>query len=217
MSAKVPLGERPELDEQSSAWLRDLRAGGAPYDDAVARLHDLLLRVSRHELNRRAAAQQVTGPDLDDLAQQCANDAAVAVLNKLDTFRGDSRFTTWAFKFAIFEVSNALGRRYWQSRPAALEQEQWEALPDRIGFGPDDHAQAVALVNALRRAVDEELTAHQRELFVSIVVDGVPLDAVVAARGTSRNAVYKTIFDARRKIRDFLVANGYVDAEGVGS
>jgi RNA polymerase sigma-70 factor, ECF subfamily len=203
-------GAPPVTDESTALWLRTLAGTGPEHDAAVARLHALLLRVSRSELHRRAARVPVTGPELDDLAHQAADDATVSVLAKLATFRGESRFTTWAYKFAVFEVSNKLGRQAWRSGTLALDAEQWERLPDRLGPGPADEAEAAELAAAVRRAVDA-LTPHQRRLFVAVVVDGVPLDAVVAALGTNRNAVYKTVFDARRKIRSHLVANGYLD------
>lgn len=190
-------------------WVRALAGTGRELEAAVGQLHAMLLRVSRAELRRRSARVPVAGPELDDLAQQAADDATVAVLAKLATFRGESRFTTWVYKFAVFEVSAKLGRHAWRSGQVALDAEQWERLPDRLGPGPADQAEAAELAAAVRRAVDE-LTPHQRRLFIAVVVDGVPLDALVAALGTNRNAVYKTVFDARRKIRQHLVAHGYV-------
>ena len=189
--------------------MRALSGTGREHEAAVTRLHALLLRVSRAELRRRSARVPVAGPELDDLAHQAADDATVAVLAKLATFRGESRFTTWVYKFAVFEVSATLGRQAWRTGQLALDAEQWERLPARLGPGPADQAEAAELAAAVRRAVDE-LTPHQRRLFVAVVVDGVPLDALVAALGTNRNAVYKTVFDARRKIRQHLVAHGHV-------
>ncbi len=196
-------------DEDTAEGGRALSRAGPEHDAAGARLHALLLRVSRAELARRAT--RVTGPELDDLAHQAADDATVAVLAKLAGFRGESRFTTWVYKFAVFEVSGKLGRHTWRHGEIALDAAQWERLPERLGNGPADQAEAGALAAAVRRAVEEELTDHQRRLFVAIVVDGVPLDALVAALGTNRNAVYKTVFDARRKIRQYLVTHGYMD------
>jgi RNA polymerase sigma-70 factor (ECF subfamily) len=132
----------------------------------------------------------------------------VAILAKLPTFRGESRFTTWAYRFVILEVSTKLGRHHWRNNPAVwLQDEEWERLPDRFGFGPADRAEAAELLAAIRQAVDETLTVHQRRMFVAVVVNGVPLDALVARLGVNRNAIYKAVFDARRKIRAFLVAN----------
>jgi RNA polymerase sigma-70 factor (ECF subfamily) len=197
------------LDDESERWLRDLSASGTKRGAGQRRLHELLLRVARHELNRRAPRTLLTGPEADDLAHQAAADAMVAILAKLPTFRGESRFTTWAYRFVILEVSTKLGRHHWRNHPAVwLPDEEWERLPDQFGFGPADRAEAAELLAAIRQAVDETLTVHQRRIFVAVVVNGVPLDALVARLGVNRNAIYKAVFDARRKIRAFLVANG---------
>jgi RNA polymerase sigma-70 factor (ECF subfamily) len=201
----------PVTDEDTATWVSTLSCAGPEHDAAVARLHAMLLRVSRAELSRRASRIALAGPELDDLAHQAADDATMAVLAKLAGFRGESRFTTWAYKFAVFEVSGKLARHTWRRGGLALDAEQWERLPDRLGPGPADEALTAELAAAVRRAVDEELTDHQRRLFIAVVVNGVPLDALVAALDTNRNAVYKTVFDARRKIRQYLVAHGYLD------
>jgi RNA polymerase sigma-70 factor, ECF subfamily len=131
------------------------------------------------------------------------------LLAKLDTFRGKSRLTTWMYKF--LEVSAKIGRHYWlRDRPVPLRDEDWQRLPHRFGIDPNGEAEAADLIDAVRWAVNETLTERRRRLFVAIVLDEVPLDALVARLGVNRNAIYKTNFDARRKIRAFLVANGYL-------
>jgi RNA polymerase sigma-70 factor, ECF subfamily len=214
----------PTLDEESAAWLDALGSTGEALEAGLARLHDLLLRVAVHELSRRSTASGVGGlggvggAELDDLAHQAAADAMLAILAKLERFRGESRFTTWAYRFVILEVSSKLGRHHWRRHPAApLDAEDWERLPDRLGADPVEHAERAELVEAVRRAVNHTLTDHQRRLFVTIVLDGVPLDAVVARLGLNRNAIYKALFDARRKIRAHLVANGYLQEERLRS
>jgi RNA polymerase sigma-70 factor (ECF subfamily) len=139
----------------------------------------------------------------------------LAILAKLAEFRGESRFTTWAYRFVILEVSSKLGRHYWRNPTVALDAGQWERLPDRLGIDPQQHAESVGLLAEVRRVVDGELTAHQRRIFVAVVVDGIPLDALAAKLGLQRNAIYKVIFDARRKIRRALVANGYLEDAGL--
>lgn len=201
------------LDDASAEWIRALGATGAEREAALGRLHALLVRVAVRELRRREAANGVHGRELDDLAQQAADDAMLAILVKLDLFRGESRFTTWAYRFVILEVSSKLGRHYWRRHPAEhLETAVWDRLPGRLGASPDEAAEHAELVKAVRRAVEETLTEHQRRLFVAVVLNEVPLDALVARLGTNRNAVYKVIFDARRKIRGYLVAHGYLEA-----
>jgi RNA polymerase sigma-70 factor (ECF subfamily) len=210
--------DAPRLDPASAEWISALTASGHHREAGLARLHELLIRVAVHELRRREASSGVGGAELDDVAHQAAADAMLAILGKLDTFRGESRFTTWAYKFVVLEVSSKLGRHYWRRHPSTvLESEDWERLPDRFGVDPAEHAERAEMVKAVRRAVEEELTEHQRRLFTAIVVDGVPLDAMVDRLGLSRNALYKTVFDARRKIRASLVANGYLNESRRGA
>jgi RNA polymerase sigma-70 factor, ECF subfamily len=188
----------------------ELSGTGPTRDAALTRLHELLLRVGRAELGRRRGRHPISGPELDDLAHQSADDALVAITAKLSAFRGESRFTTWAYKFAVLEVAAKLGRHFWQRPTTSMDVADWERLPDRFGIAPEDHAQRRELIDEVRRAVSEQLTAHQRQVFVALVVDDIPLDALVTRMGSSRNAIYKTMFDARRKLRAALVANGYL-------
>jgi RNA polymerase sigma-70 factor (ECF subfamily) len=170
----------------------------------------MLLRIARAEAGRRGPRIRLAGPELDDLAYQAAADALLAITGKLAQFRGESRFTTWAYKFVIFEVSAKIGRHFWRQPAAPLDAEDWDRLPGRLGFDPAQEAESRDLLAALRRAVDAELTARQRRVFVALVLTGVPLDALVIEMDSSRNAIYKMMFDARRKLRAALVANGYL-------
>jgi RNA polymerase sigma-70 factor (ECF subfamily) len=216
-SADRAAGGRPvapgRLGAESAAWLRALRSTGSEHERAAARLHELVLGIAQAEVRRRGGRLRVFGPELDDLAHQAAADAVLAIVRKLDQFRGESRFTTWAYKFVMFEVSSKIGRHVWRTPSVSMDAEDWERLPDRFGLEPVHEAEWRDLVSALRRAVDDDLTARQRRLFVAIVLNGVPLDAMVIELDTNRNAIYKTLFDARRKLRTALVANGYLDQE----
>jgi RNA polymerase sigma-70 factor (ECF subfamily) len=207
-------GSPPVTGAESDDWVQRLTDAGPRHDAAVVELHALLLRIARAEVGRRSAGSPVSGPELDDLAHQAAADALLAITAKLATFRGESRFTTWAYRFVILEVSTKLGRHFWRRPGVSLEAEEWERLPDRFGLQPAHESEHRDLMTALHRAVDDELTARQRAVFVAIVLNGVPLDAVVDRYGTTRNAIYKTMFDARRKLRVALVANGYLDGDG---
>ena len=206
-----PDGCGPNTD--TAQWLAALAGTGPTREDAIGRLHQMLLRVARAELHRRGQ-HPVNGPELDDLAHQSADDAVLAITAKLGQFRGESRFTTWACKFVILEVSAKLGRHFWQRPAVQLDAEDWDRLPDRFGMRPDEHAQQRELIAAVRRAVEQELTERQRQVFVAIAINGVPLDALVARLGSNRNAIYKTMFDARRKLRAALAANGYLSTNG---
>jgi RNA polymerase sigma-70 factor (ECF subfamily) len=205
------------LDPESAEWLGALTGTGPQREAALARLHTMLVRIARAEVRRRGPRLRITGPELDDLAYQAAADAVMAITGKLGQFRGESRFTTWACKFAIFEVSTKLGRHFWRNPARPLDAEDWDRLPDRFGFEPARQAEWRDLLAALRRAVDTELTERQRQVFVAIVVNDVPLDALVAEFGSTRGAIYKMMFDARRKLRAALAANGYMEHDTTGS
>jgi RNA polymerase sigma-70 factor, ECF subfamily len=140
----------------------------------------------------------------------------IGVSSKLGQFRGDSRFTTWAYKFVIFEVSAKLGRHSWRHPSVPLDAEDWDRLPAWFGFDPAQEAEWRDLLAALRRAVDTELTDRQRAIFVAIVLDDVPLDALALELASSRNALYKALFDAWRKLWAALVANGYLGYDIAG-
>ena len=198
------------LDPVSAGWLDCLADTADDRPACLERLHDLMTRAARRELARRAGQLSVSGPELDDLAVQSANDAMLAVLGKLGEFRGASRFTTWVYKFVMFEVSAKVGRHQWQRQAPPAAEVDWDRLPDRLGVGPEDQALQRDLVRAVSAAVDRDLTEYQRRVFVAVLLDGVPLEAVAQGLGVSRNTVYKALFDARRKVRAALVAHGYL-------
>jgi RNA polymerase sigma-70 factor, ECF subfamily len=204
------------LDPESAEWLRMLAETGSQREAALARLHGLLVRVARGEVARRGPRLRITGPELEDLAYQAAADALVAITGKIGQFRGESRFTTWACKFVILEVSAKIGRHFWRHPGVPLEAGDWDRLPGRLGFEPAQEAEWRDLLAALRRAVEQDLTPRQREVFVAIVLNDVPLDALVAQLASSRNAIYKMLFDARRKLRAVLAANGYLGHDPSG-
>jgi RNA polymerase sigma-70 factor (ECF subfamily) len=202
-----------ELDVESARWVARLEGSGRERESAVRDLHDLLHRAARKEVRRRAATSPVGGRELDDVATQAADDATYAVLAKVSQFRGESRFTTWAYRFVVLEVSHTMGRHFWREPRAELADGDWERLPDNLGAPPHHVAEVRELAGAVRRAV-EQLTDHQRRVFEAAVLQGMPLDALAVRHDTNRNALYKTLFDARRKIRAHLVANGYLGQEG---
>jgi RNA polymerase sigma-70 factor, ECF subfamily len=198
------------LDLESAEWLRVLACTGPRREAALARLHEMLVRIARGEVRRRGPRLRITGPELDDLAHQAAADALLAITSKIGQFRGESRFTTWAYKFVIFDVSAKIGRHFWRTPGVPLDAEDWDRLPDRFGFDPAQEVEWRDLLGALHRAVEEELTLRQRAVFVAIVLNDVPLDTLVIELASNRNAIYKTLFDARRKLRAALAANGYI-------
>jgi RNA polymerase sigma-70 factor (ECF subfamily) len=201
---------RSDASDETRDWVEELSGSGPVREQAVADLHTLLLRAARREVSRRRTALGIEGPELEDLAYQAVTDALIAIIAKIHRFRGESRFTTWAYKFVVLEVSSKIGRHFWRRHAWPLDREDWDRLPDRFGLRPEEQAEWRDLVSALRHAVDEELTEHQRTIFSALILGGVPADALAVKLGTTRNAIYKTVFDARRKLHASLVARGYL-------
>ena len=193
-----------DLDDESRAWLRDLRSDGAVRDQALVRLHALLVRAARFEVSRRRASlPHLRGDDFDDIANQAADDALMSVLKRLDDFRGASRFTTWVYKFALLEASVKLRKRAWQGREVPLEPEAWSLFPG-AGLEPGAEVEQTELLATLQLAIAEVLTPHQRRVLVALALNGVPIDVLAERLETTRGALYKTLHDARRKLRTHL-------------
>jgi len=204
----LPAPAARAVDADSREWLRCLHADGATREDAIARLHDLLLRAARFEVaRRRPALPHVRGDELDDIANEAADDALMSLLRRLDDFRGDSRFTTWVYKFALLEASVKLRSRAWQGREIPLEPEGW-GLFSSSGLEPDAEAEQSELLATLQGAIAEVLTPHQRRVLVALALNGVPIDVLAERLSTTRGALYKTLHDARRKLRAHLAERG---------
>jgi RNA polymerase sigma-70 factor (ECF subfamily) len=204
-----PAPDRHSPDRESRDWLRSLVGTGREREAAVERLHALLLRAARFEVTRRRSAYGGgRSADGDDLAVQAANDALLAVMAKLHTYRGDSRFTTWAYKFAILEAAAKVRRRPWHGREVPLEADVWAQVRDEGQSSPVAQAETSELIHAVRDAIAEVLTPHQRAVLVAITLNDVPIDVLAARRGTTRGALYKTLHDARHKLRAELAKDG---------
>jgi RNA polymerase sigma-70 factor (ECF subfamily) len=192
------------LDDDSREWLRSLRASGAVHEEAVARLHALLLRAARFEVaRRRPTLPHLRGNELDEIALEAADDALMSVLARLDDFRGESRFTTWVYKFALLEAAVKLRRRAWQGREVPLEPETWSMFGSDA-LEPDEQAEQSELLSTIQQAIKEVLTPHQRRVLVALALNGVPIDVLAERLSTTRGALYKTLHDARRKLREEL-------------
>jgi RNA polymerase sigma-70 factor (ECF subfamily) len=193
----------------SAALLDGLRQAGPPRDAAISQLHGLLLRAAHHELaRRREDLAHVPRAELADLATQAADDALAAILAKLHTFRGASRFTTWAYKFALLEAGVKARRRAWHGREVTLEDESWRRLADPAPTAQQTVEEA-ELLRAIAAAIESELTPHQREVFSALALDGIPIDVLAERLGSTRGALYKTLHDARRKLRAAVSSHGY--------
>jgi RNA polymerase sigma-70 factor (ECF subfamily) len=198
-------------DVESRGWLQALSGTGPGRDDAAERLHALLLRAARFEVARRHRAVGTGGGsrDLDDLAVGAAGGALLAILSKLHTYRGASRFTTWAYKFALLETAAALRRRPWQGREVPLDDDRWAHLLDERRASPEAQTEVAELISAVRDAIAEVLTPHQRAVLVALTLNDVPIDVLAEQRATTRGALYKTLHDARHKLRERLAQDGF--------
>ena len=205
------IGTAAGPDAESVAWVTALREAGAAHDEAVARLHAMLLRVARHEVSRRRGMVPGMGwSDLDVVAQQSADDAVVALLRRLDSYEGRSRFTTWAYKFAVLTTSVAVRKLAWRSREIPAAPEVWDVVLDPAA-SPEQVSQGVELAGAVRTAIGAALTPHQREVILAVVVQEVPIDVLADRLGTTRGALYKTLHDARAALRRSLVQAGMLE------
>ena len=196
------------LDQESWEWLRDLRSDGRRRDEALARLHALLLKAAWFEvLRRRPTLPHLRGNELEDIANEAADDAMVSVLAHLDDFRGASRFSTWVYKFALLEAAVKLRKRAWQGREVPLDSEAWSVFAS-TNQGAVAQVEQRELLEAIQRAVEEVLTPHQRRVLVALALNGVPVDVLAERLSTTRGALYKTLHDARQKLRRHLSDNG---------
>jgi RNA polymerase sigma-70 factor (ECF subfamily) len=197
-------------EDDSRRWLQRLGASGPRRDAAVVELHGLLLKAARFEIDRRRASlPHLRGDDLEDIAQQSADDALLAVLSKLGDFRGEARFTTWAYKFALLEASVKVRRRAWQGRETPIAEDAWAVLADTAGPTATARAEDTELFGALREEIEGSLTEHQREVLVAVTLNDVPIDVLAERLETTRGALYKTLHDARRRLRTALAGRGF--------
>jgi RNA polymerase sigma-70 factor, ECF subfamily len=209
-----PIEVADRMNSESRRWVERLNSDGAERDAALADLQELLLRGARFEVGRRCATMtHIRGGDQEDLAQQSADDALVAILSKLDDFRGESKFTTWAYKFALYEAAAKIRKRAWQGHELPLEAEDWPQVPDP-GPAPHGEVETTDLLAAIREEIEKSLTPRQREVLVALALNEVPIDVLAERLETTRGALYKVLHDARQKLRAALVARGLIDENG---
>ncbi len=198
----------PVIADQDFDWVGSLSEHGPARDAAIRRLHVLMVRASRFQLARMGERQRLGEARAEALVQTSADDAVVAILSRLSTFEGRALFTTWAYKFAILHTATAVRRELW-----AHTEEDLSSIPEPVApeSDPLGRLEGSALAEALRRGIDESLTAHQRRVLVAVAVNGVPIDVIADRLGTTRNTVYTTLHDARKRLRTYLVMKGYLD------
>ncbi|HMB21524.1 MAG TPA: sigma-70 family RNA polymerase sigma factor [Anaerolineales bacterium] len=198
-------------------WLDDLHASGANQETAINDLRDLLLRAALYFFSRNLNDfEKNSEGEILQRAEDCAQDALIAVMKHLADFRGDSKFTTWAYKFAINTALMAARRERWknisldQLADAGEENFFKVTLPDKSdGSAPEASAMQVEVHRVIQDVIKHELTDKQRYVLSLIVFNEVPLDEVVRHLGSNRNAVYKILHDARRKIKSSLQSRGF--------
>jgi len=194
-----------EAAAEREAWPARLATGAAGRDAAIAELHGMLLRAARFEIHRRWRGPHRPGDEREDLAQQCADDALVSILARLDDFRGLSRFTTWAYKFALYEAAAKMRRRSWREREIPFDGDALALFADPRS-GPHADLETSELLAALAEAIAGELTPHQHEVLVALALNEVPIDVLAARLNPTRGALYKSLHDARQKLRATLAA-----------
>ena len=190
-------------------WVGRLTATGATRNDAIRRLHELMVRAARFKLSSMGEGLRLGRARADEIVQSSADEAVVAILARLSSFEGRSRFTTWAYKFAILHTATAVRRELWSHTDVDLS-----SIPEpasRLG-DPLADVEASALSDALRRCIAECLTPHQQRILVAIAVEGIPIDVIADRLHTTRNTVYKTLHDARARLREALIAQGYIQS-----
>ncbi|NLE75665.1 MAG: sigma-70 family RNA polymerase sigma factor [Chloroflexi bacterium] len=197
--------ERTNLDWVSALQVPD-------QDVALAELRVILTRGLGYAL---ASRSNVTEADIQDFV----HDALLKIVAALDSFRGESRFTTWAQKIAVHVALTELRRRRWQD--VSLDQlagfPETDFTPSALSdpnSGPEQLAIQSSLLSSLHRIIDEQLTDRQRQALVAIVIHGMPLPEVARRMQTNNNALYKLLYDARQRVRRRLQEQG-LSAEDV--
>ena len=197
-------------------WLHDLNTNGETQDAAITDLRDLLLRATLYFFNRNLGDfVNMTHDKILQCAEDCAQDALIAVLNHLSDFRGDSKFTTWAYKFAINMALITARREAWKGKSleelSSLDHKRlFEWIGDKsAGLTPDQSDLQEEISAIIREVIERDLTEKQRKVLILMVFNEVPMDEIVQQLDTNRNAIYKLLHDARRKLKSSLQARGF--------
>lgn len=198
-------------------WLHDFSASGALQEAAIADLRNLLLRAALYFFSRNLS--DFGGLSRDEIlqrAEDCAQDALIAVTNHLSDFRGDSKFTTWAYKFAINIAMMTARRERWKgvsldelasSDESTFFEGMMEDKSDAVA--PEQSAMQGEIREIIQDVIESDLTEKQRLVLSMMVFNDVPMDEVVRHLGANRNAIYKMLHDARRKLKDGLQSRGF--------
>lgn len=199
-------GERRVLPDQE--WVPRLSTPGPVRDQTIGVLHELMIRAARHQVDRMPESAALGVARRTEIVHAAADEATVSVLTRLGTFEGRSKFTTWAYKFGILHAGVEVRRVAWRGREIDLA-----SIPEPSATGPTPESQAEGrdLARAVRQGLDQALSPHQRRIALALLVDEVPIDVLAERLGTTRSALYKTLHDARKRLRAFLGDQGYLD------
>lgn len=203
-------------DRTNEQWLTDLT--GAPEVQAAA-LRDLRERLQRgifYYLSReRSDLSSLSSAEITHMAEDLAQDATLRVMENLGSFRGDSQFTTWATRIAVRVAISDLRRARYKdyslddlTADGDLLPEASTALMGDMPVGPERSAERSEVFDRVENALHEALTERQYQALMAVAVNGVPLEIVAERMGTNRNALYKLLHDARRKLRTYLESQG---------
>ena len=199
----------------NAEWITALQSAGAEQAGALTELRTSLRRAALFTLRRaRHHVGHLGAGALDALAEDCAQEALSAIVQRLHDFRGDSRFTTWAYAFAVNMALVAARRERWATvsldrildKPQPLSAALSEDFRDP---DPERRALQVEVAAVMHDGIDKHLTPRQQQVLRALVVEGIPLDEVVRHWGSNRNAVYKLVHDARLKLKRHLVSRGF--------
>ncbi|WP_232499429.1 RNA polymerase sigma factor [Agromyces humatus] len=207
-----PIDSRDDGLFLDAEWIPRLSATGRAHEVAVRRLHELMLRAARHQVARMPDAAGLGAARRDEIVHSAADAATVSVLSRLSAFEGRSRFTTWAYKFAILHAGVEVRRAAWRDREIDLSDVPEQRDSDMSS--PETYAEVRELAEAVREGIAEALTAHQRRVTIALLVDEVPIDVLAERLNTSRGALYKTLHDSRQRLRAFLSERGFMSARG---
>ncbi|WP_204018797.1 RNA polymerase sigma factor [Sphaerimonospora thailandensis] len=206
-----PGDPRTEDPPPGEEWVTQLSMTGPVRENAVARLHGLMLRAARHQVSRMPDAAGLGAALREEIVHSAADEATLSVLTRLSTFEGRSRFTTWAYKFGILHAGVEVRRAAWNGREIELHE---AAEPrEATAASPEAYAEGRDLAEAVRDGLGQVLTPHQRRIAVALLVDEVPIDVLAERLGTNRSALYKTLHDARKRLRAHLSAQGFLPAQ----
>ncbi|MCB0987699.1 MAG: sigma-70 family RNA polymerase sigma factor [Microthrixaceae bacterium] len=197
----------PDSVPADDEWIGRLRTPGPVRDQAVQHLHALMLRAARHRVSRMPDGAALGAVRRDEIAHAAADEATLSALGRLDSFEGRSRFTTWAYKFGILCAGVEMRRALWRDRDV-----RWHDVSEPLepaATSPESFVEGRDLAAAVRDGLTQALTDHQRRVVVALLVDGVPIDVVADRLGSNRNAIYKTLHDARRRLRTHLEEQGF--------